>query len=94
LTGLDKSVLQIKSKIVSCHTVNSKPVKQEANGTVILPPLVFPVMSNTWLDIFSNKLFSKCQFFNLIKVVLAKLQIFIRTDNNLMNFVFSAKTLE
>jgi len=30
------------SKIVSCHTVDSKPVKQEVNGTVILPPLVFP----------------------------------------------------
>jgi hypothetical protein len=42
LTGLDLSVLQMKTKIVSCHTVNSKPVKQEVNGTVILPPLVFP----------------------------------------------------
>ncbi len=27
---------------VSCHTANSKPVKQEVNRTVILPPLVFP----------------------------------------------------
>ncbi len=45
LTGLDLSVLQIKTKIVSCHTVNSKPVKQEVNGTVILPPLVFPADS-------------------------------------------------
>jgi hypothetical protein len=35
------SVLQIKTKIVSCHTADSKPVKQEVNGTVILPPLVF-----------------------------------------------------
>jgi len=35
--------LQIKTKIVSCHTADSKPVKQEVNGTVILPPLVFPV---------------------------------------------------
>jgi hypothetical protein len=42
LTGLDWSVLQIKTKIVSCHTADSKPVKQEVNGTVILPPLVFP----------------------------------------------------
>ncbi len=31
-----------KTKIVSCRTANSKPVKQEDNGTVILPPLVFP----------------------------------------------------
>jgi len=42
LTGLDKSVLQIKIKIVISHTADSKPVKQEVNGTVILPPLVFP----------------------------------------------------
>ena len=46
LTGLDKSVLQIKTKIVSCHTADSKPVKQEANGTVILPPLLFPALSS------------------------------------------------
>jgi hypothetical protein len=42
LTGLDSSVLQINTKIVSCHTADSKPVKQEVNSTVILPPLVFP----------------------------------------------------
>jgi hypothetical protein len=40
LTSLD-SVLQIKMKIVSCHTADSKPVKQEVNGTVIRPPFVF-----------------------------------------------------
>jgi hypothetical protein len=34
--------LQIKTKIVSCHTADSKPVKHEINGTAILPPLVFP----------------------------------------------------
>ncbi len=32
----------MKAKIVSCHTADSKPVKKEVNGTVILPPLVFP----------------------------------------------------
>ncbi len=45
LTGLDQCVLQIKTKIVSCHTPDSKPVKQEVNGTVILPSLVFPAIS-------------------------------------------------
>ncbi len=30
-----------KIKIVGCHTADSKPVKQEVNGTVILHPLVF-----------------------------------------------------
>jgi hypothetical protein len=49
LTGLDYSVLQTKTKIVSCHTANSKLVKQEVNGTVILPPLVFPGYCNTWV---------------------------------------------
>jgi hypothetical protein len=33
--------LQIKTKTVSIHTADSKPVKQEVNGTVIPPPLVF-----------------------------------------------------
>ncbi len=32
----------MKTKIVSFHTTDSKPVKQEVKGTVILPPLVFP----------------------------------------------------
>jgi hypothetical protein len=33
--------LQIKTKNVSCHTADSKPVKQEVNGTLMLPFLVF-----------------------------------------------------
>ena len=33
--------MQIKTKLVSCHTADSKPVKQEVNVTVIPPPLVF-----------------------------------------------------
>ncbi len=42
LPVLDWSVLLIKTKIVSCRTADSKLVKQEVNGTMILPPLVFP----------------------------------------------------
>ena len=42
LTGLNQSVQQIKTKIVICHTADSNPLKQEVNGTMILPPLVFP----------------------------------------------------
>jgi hypothetical protein len=34
--------LQIKTRIVSCHTADSKPVKQEVNRTVLLLLLVFP----------------------------------------------------
>jgi hypothetical protein len=37
LSGLDKSVLQLKAKIVSCNTADSKPFKQEVNGTVYFP---------------------------------------------------------
>ncbi len=48
LTGLDQSDLQIKTKNVSCHTADSQPVKQEVNGTVILPPLVFPDVVVDW----------------------------------------------
>jgi hypothetical protein len=42
LAGFDVSVLQIKTKIVSCHTADSKPVKQVVNGILILLPSVFP----------------------------------------------------
>jgi hypothetical protein len=51
-TGLDLSVLKIKTKIFCCHTADSKPVKQEVNSTVILPPLLFPVATN---DIHTSK---------------------------------------
>jgi len=29
-----------KNKKFTCHTADSKPVKQEVNSTVILPPLI------------------------------------------------------
>jgi hypothetical protein len=54
LTGLDQSVLQIKTKIVSCHTADSKPAKQEVNGTGILPHLVFPGLTDK-MDRRSNR---------------------------------------
>jgi hypothetical protein len=61
LTGLDKSVLQIKTKIFSSHTADSKPVKQEVNGTVILPPLVFPDMYKGAASIVRNAFCPKQQ---------------------------------
>jgi hypothetical protein len=45
--------LQIKTKIVICHTADSKPVKQEVNGTVILPPSVFPGSWHTQGTLYS-----------------------------------------
>ncbi len=53
LTGLDQSVVQIKTKIVSTHTADSKPVKQELSVTMILPSLVFPAL--TWKRFARNK---------------------------------------
>ncbi len=54
LTALITLVLQIKTKIVSCHTADFKPVKQEVNGTAILPPLV-RVLHYTRLERFANE---------------------------------------
>jgi hypothetical protein len=51
LTGLNKSVLQTKTKIVSCHTADSKPVKLEVNGTEILPPLVSSIQGESILSL-------------------------------------------
>jgi hypothetical protein len=42
LTGLDLCVLQTKIKIVSCQTADTKPVKQEVNGTVITSSFSIP----------------------------------------------------
>jgi hypothetical protein len=36
-----------KTKIVSSHRADSEPAKQEVNGTVTLPPLVFPAQTNS-----------------------------------------------
>jgi hypothetical protein len=47
--------LQIKTKIVSSHTADSKPVKLEVNGTVILLPLAF--LAGTSMFICGNILF-------------------------------------
>ncbi len=46
--------MQIKTKIVCCHKADSKPVKQEVNGTVILPPLVFHGQSVSMRDYYIN----------------------------------------
>jgi len=48
--------LPIKTKIVSSYIADSKPVKQEVNGTVILPPLVFPDAPFTLTKSTSKKL--------------------------------------
>jgi hypothetical protein len=55
--------MKIKTKIVSCHTADSKPVKQEVNSTAILPPLVFPDISDKKFCNHINKMRGiSCQF--------------------------------
>jgi hypothetical protein len=67
--------MQMKTKIVSCHTSDSKSVKQEANGTMILPPSVFPaechlcqmlfilsVTNKPFMLSVTNKPFKLCHF--------------------------------
>jgi len=42
LNGLESAVWLLTIFVFICKTEKSKPVKQEVNGTLILPPLVFP----------------------------------------------------
>ncbi len=48
--------MQIKTKIVSCHTANSKPVKQEVNSTVILPPFSIPCLVSFTLSVINKSI--------------------------------------
>ncbi len=60
LTGLESAVWQLTIFVFICKTDLSKPVKQAVNGTVILPPLVFPV----WC--YARCCYSKCQMLCVI----------------------------
>ncbi len=69
--------MQIKTKIVSSRTGDSKPVKQEVNSTAILPPLVFPALTSAKgqkLHFFSEQqmLFYK-KYENILNPLCAKL---------------------
>ncbi len=39
---MESAVLELIIFVFSCKTDYSKPVKQEVNGTVMLPPSAFP----------------------------------------------------
>ncbi len=70
-------MLQIKTKIVSCHTANSKRVKPEVNSTVILPRLVFSGYSEqvTFEKIFifvADTLDNKASVFGAVRHDIAK----------------------
>ncbi len=63
--------MQIKTKIDSCHTADSKPVKQEVNGTMILPPLVFPGLwiDEKWSDSMTQHIFFSIVIKNIAECV-------------------------
>jgi hypothetical protein len=56
-----------KNKNCQFYTADPKPVKQEVNGTVILPPLVFPGQTLSSLDIllllFKKLLYNFLRYF-------------------------------
>ncbi len=54
LTGLGPAIWQLTIFVFICKTDQSKPVKQEVNSTVILPPIVFPGLGNGFLIVFYN----------------------------------------
>jgi hypothetical protein len=63
----------LKTKIVSCYTADSKPVQQEVNSTVILPPLVFPGLGLSYcvMEFWTSSLMVSCwHVFNFSKAAL------------------------
>jgi hypothetical protein len=63
--------LKIKTKLVGCHTADSKPVKQEVKSTVILPPLVFP--GGRFVKILTSPNFVFAKILTLPNFVFAKI---------------------
>jgi hypothetical protein len=95
LTCLDYSVLQIKTKIVSSHIADSKPVKQEVNGTVILPPLVFPGKSHRTFSPFFSLFIKKSWWSDPVRGLThhfmkrRKLALEILSETNFVRNIFS-----
>jgi hypothetical protein len=70
--------LQIKTKIVSCHTADSKPVKQEVNGTVICPLKYSLVRPIEYATIYLS--------FEEVAVHAGK-KVLVKVDNNILLIV-------
>jgi hypothetical protein len=61
--------------MVSCHTAEPKPVKQEVNGTVILPPLVllglaFALSDQSKFFLRYFQVLKTCQFHTIFFIVI------------------------
>ncbi len=68
LTGLDYTVFQIKTIIFSCHTADSEPVKQEVNGTVILPPFSIPCLYSSNFNLTTSLIIGTYKLAILLKI--------------------------
>ncbi len=76
--------MQIKIIIVSCHTANSKPAKQEVNGTVILP---------LWYSLFGvyiKDLFASSSIMSEDPLLPVKLGFFAETNV----YIFSMRSVK
>jgi hypothetical protein len=75
--------LQIKIKIVSCHTADSKPVKQEVNGSVMLHCLALPgqlLHEGVWLAVVVQVEEELAHLFRILFVGAANLKIGFRIE--------------
>jgi hypothetical protein len=82
-------------KIVSGHTADSKPVQQEVNGTVILPPLVFPdflfLLKPSNLKLYRGKMVAHCTFIKLVVGSIVEFLTCLNAFDEKYFFVFSIK---
>jgi len=92
LLGFNKSVLQKKKKIVGCHTADSKPVKQEVNGTVILPAFSIPCPSLLSQKTFGLRSSKKIDFFRLEKMKKVLKSLFRRRHDIRHNDIYHNDT--
>ncbi len=67
LAGLESVVWLLTIFVFICKTEYSKPVKQKVNGTVILPPSVFPALSWWTLYLFCS---TSTMIFRIIQMMI------------------------
>ena len=80
MTGLESAVQQLTIFVFICQTDKSKPVKQEVNGTEILPRLVFPAVAiNFQLSSQSQRIYYDILNFGPLKNICVEVKTFFDT---------------
>ncbi len=87
LTCWDWPVLQIKTKIASCHTADSKAVKQEVKCTVILPPVVFPGFMRITSDCKTHIILSSVPHFQFLSSLCGNMSLSITRISIMTNSI-------